>query len=311
MSKIVLITNDVETTSIINHKLRDKTGIYLLNEGMPRLLELYANNNIKATFFFTGYIAEKFPQLVRMVMPYGHEVGSHGYTHEVDKAFDLLSLNDQIVHLKKSKVILEDITGNEVISFRAPAARVNNNISIALQETGFKIDSSISSQRFDMFFSFGGIKKLHWITARRVPYFTAPDNIWKKGSGSILEIPISAFFLPYIGTAMRIVPSLNKITRYLLHIENNINSKPIVFLTHPNEFIDEDLENESTSRRSSNYLSYLLGDVIRHRLKIKNLGKKAIPIYKKEIEFFNSKNYNYITCKEYYSNFINDKLTKE
>ena len=147
-----LITNDVETTSILNHRLSDKTGEFVLKEGMPRLLELYGKYNIKATFFFTGYIAKLYPEVVKMVQPFGHEIGSHGLSHKVENAFYVLSLREQIEHLKQSKAILEDISGEEVISFRAPAARVNNNIVIALEEAGFKIDSSISSQRLDMLF---------------------------------------------------------------------------------------------------------------------------------------------------------------
>ena len=48
--RICLITNDVETTSILNHKLRDKTGEYVLSQGMPRLLDLYDQYGVKATF---------------------------------------------------------------------------------------------------------------------------------------------------------------------------------------------------------------------------------------------------------------------
>jgi len=237
MNKSFLITNDVETTSILNHQLRDKTGLFVLEQGMPRLLELYEKYNIKATFFFTGHIAKLYPEVVKMVIPYGHEIGSHGLTHEVDQAFDVLSLDEQIKHLKISKSILEDISGQEVISFRAPAARVNYNISLALEEAGYKIDSSVSSQRLDMFFSFGSKKKLNWITAPRMPYYTDKNNIFKKGEGSIYEIPISAIGLPYIGTFMRIAPVLNRLTRNMLHTESMLNKRPIVFLTHPNEFV--------------------------------------------------------------------------
>jgi len=134
--KYVLITNDVETTSILNHRLDDKTADYVLNQGMPRLLSLYEKFNVKATFFFTGHIAKLVPDVVKMIIPNGHEVGSHGYTHEVDQAFDVLTLSQQKEHLRKSKEILEDISGQEVISFRAPALRVNNYTAQALLETG-------------------------------------------------------------------------------------------------------------------------------------------------------------------------------
>lgn len=50
MSNFVLLTNDVETTSIVNGGLRDETGLKVWKEGMPRLLALYAKHNVKATF---------------------------------------------------------------------------------------------------------------------------------------------------------------------------------------------------------------------------------------------------------------------
>lgn len=297
-SRLCLITNDVETTSILNHKLRDTTGEYVLNQGMPRLLDLYEKYGVKATFFYTGHIAKLYPQVVKMTFERGHEVGSHGLTHEVSKAFDVLSPEEQLSHLKQSKQILEDIIGEEVVSFRAPALRVDKTFSGILQEAGFKVDSSVSSQRMDMMFSFGALKKLHWITAPRKAYFTQPDNLFKKGDSALFEVPISAIGFPYIGTFMRITPSLNRMTRRMLYWETLCNGRQFVFLTHPNEFIDEDKETDEIERRSKNYLSYLFGDVIRHKLKVKNLGEKALPIYERELAFFKNKDFRFLTCKE-------------
>lgn len=294
-----LATNDVETTSIINNNLSDKTGMLVLNEGLPLLLELYAQYKVKTTFFFTGYIAEKFPEVVKQILPYGHEVGSHGYTHDVNMAFDLLSLEEQKEHLIKSKTILEELSGQEVISFRAPAARTNKYTATALAETGFKIDSSIASQRFDFFLSFGSRQKLNWLKAPRTPYFTKEDSLWEKGNGPILEIPISAFIMPYIGTTMRLFPLLTTLLRNLLALESSFNRKPIVFLTHPNEFITEEYCNKQ-NRRSKSLLGYIVGDLIRRRLKVKNLGEDALPLYQKELDFFVEKDFNFVTCKEYY-----------
>jgi len=307
--RVCLITNDVETTSILNHKLRDRTGQYVLEQGMPRLLDLYEKHRVKATFFYTGYIAKLHPEVVKMAFERGHEIGSHGLTHKSEKAFDVLSYKEQIEHLRQSKDIIENITGSEIISFRAPAARVNNNIVMALQETGFKIDSSVSSQRLDMFMSFGALKKLNWLTAPRSPYFTDPENVFKKGNGSVLEIPISAFIFPYIGTFMRISPALNRFTRNLLYLETKVNNRPFNFLTHPNEFIDEELEGGKLQRRGKTYISYLLGDVLRHKLKVKNLGEKALPIFERELMFFQKKQFDFITCKDYY-NQINERKSR-
>ena len=299
--RICLITNDVETTSILNHKLRDKTGEYVLNQGMPRLLDLYDKYGVKATFFYTGHIAKLYPDVVRKAYERGHEVGSHGLTHEVDQAFDVLSTKEQLSHLIRSKQILEDIIGDEVISFRAPAARVDKGFPEILHEAGFKVDSSVSSQRLDMMFSFGALKKLHWLTAPRKAYFAQADNIFKKGDSDILEAPISAYGFPYIGTFMRIAPAVNRMTRNVLYWETLCNGRQFVFLTHPNEFIDEDQETTEIERRGSNYISYLLGDVIRHKLKVKNLGEKALPIYDRELAFFKDKGFEFVTCKELYN----------
>ena len=298
--KFCLITNDVETTSILNHKLRDKTGEYVLNQGMPRLLDLYDRYGVKATFFFTGHIATLYPQVVKMAYDRGHEVGSHGLTHEVSQAFDVLTPDEQLSHLRQSKQILEDIIGDEVISFRAPAARVNEKFPQIMEEAGFKVDSSVASQRLDMFFSFGALKKLHWITAPRKAYRVNEENIFKKGNSNVMEIPISAMGFPYIGTFMRIAPGLNRVTRQLLYWETLCNGRQFVFLTHPNEFIDEDWEGGKIQRRASNYFSYLMGDVLRHKLKVKNLGEKALPIFERELEFFHKKEFNFLTCKDLY-----------
>ena len=298
--KICLITNDVETTSILNHKLRDKTGQYVLTQGMPRLLDLYDKYQVKATFFYTGHIAQLYPDVVKMAHQRGHEVGSHGLTHEVDQAFDVLTPRQQLAHLKQSKQILEDIIGEEVISLRAPAARVDKTFPTIMQEAGFKVDSSVSSQRLDMMFSFGALKKLHWLTAPRRHYFTNPDNIFQRGNSDIMEVPISAFGFPYIGTFMRIAPALNRLTRTALYWETLCTGRQFVFLTHPNEFIDEDRETTKIQRRTDNYISYLLADVLRHRLKVKNLGEKALPLFERELKFFQQKGFKFTTCRDLY-----------
>ena len=301
MSRYCLITNDVETTSVLRHCLSDDVAQYLLTQGMPRLLDLYEQYGVKATFFFTGHIAEICPELVKMAHAKGHEIGSHGLTHEVSQAIDTLSYKEQVRHLKESKAILEGIIGEEVVSFRSPAARVNKTFPMAMQEAGFKIDSSVSSQRMDMFMSFGVANKMNWLIAPRKAYFVDENNIFRKGKSDILEVPISALVLPYIGTFMRISPGLNRMTRNLLFLETKMSGRQFTFLTHPNEFIDEtDTQQGKVQRRSSNYISYLLGDVLRHKMKVKNLGGKALPIYERELQFFQKHAFDFVTCKDFY-----------
>lgn len=299
MTKHVLLTNDIESTSIWFNALRDKTAIKVLKEGMPILLDIYEKYNIKSTFFFTGYIAKLYPEIVKMILPYGHEVGSHSMSHLKENGHDVTSFKNQVQLLGDSKNLLEDISGQEVISFRAPALRVNEFTAQALIETGYKIDSSIASQRFDMFLSFGSLKKLNWLRAPRLPYKTSENSLFKKGDGPIIEIPLSATLFPYVGTTMRIFPCITRLQRNFLNWETKLNKKPIVFDIHPNEFIDESNEPRIINRRSKNPISYFIQDFLRSQLKIKNLGKNAIPLYESQIEFFKNRNYEFCTIKDY------------
>jgi peptidoglycan-N-acetylglucosamine deacetylase len=308
ITRYCLLTNDVETTSIRQNKLSDKIGELVLKEGMPLLLNLYDKYDIKSTFFFTGQIAAQHPEIVRMILPFKHEVGCHGFSHEVNEAFDVLPFNEQVDHLKKAKRILEDISGQEVISFRAPALRVNKDTPKALMEAGFLIDSSIASQRFDFLMSFGSREKLNWITAPRYPYKTKADNLARKGTTHLIEVPVSALILPYIGTTLRVFPHAIRFTRNLLHLETKNSGKPIVFLIHPNEFLAENEFTDKITRRTSNIFKYLFADLLRNKLKVKNLGKEAVILYEKEIVFFKDHNYEFRTIKDYISDIFPEEL---
>lgn len=297
--KIALMTNDVETTSIWFNELRDDTGRKVVREGMPLLLDIYRKYNIKSTFYFTAYLAKLYPEAVRMIIADGHEVGSHGKSHTKDNGFDVMPFLRQKAHLEYSKKLLEDLSGQEVISFRAPALRVCGITAKALIETGFRIDSSIASQRFDFFLSFGSRQKLNFLAAPRLPYRTKKNNIFEKGNSQLIEIPLSASLFPYTGTTMRIFPQITYLQQRLLDMESRFNSKPVVFGIHPNEFIDESAEERIIKRRSDNVVTYFLTDYLRGKLKVKNLGPPAIPIYEKLLQFYVDKNYIFTTAKDY------------
>ena len=302
-------TNDVETTSLWNHRLSDKTGEKVLKEGMPVLLELYLKYEVRATFFFTGYIAEKFPEVVRMVLPYGHEVGCHGMYHDAGQAFDVLNYQQQVAHLQRAKGILEDLTGQGIISFRAPALRVNRFTPMALLQTGFRIDSSVAPQRMDFFLSFGSREKIKWLVAPRMPYFTDRYNLAKKGNSPLLEIQTSALLIPYAGTLMRISPSLTKLLRSILHLENRIFHHPVHFIIHPNELIEEEIEVGTIARRAKSFLGYLFGDLIRYKLKLNNLGGPAIGLFEKQLQYFHQRGYKAVSLREFCANVIDGHVS--
>ena len=296
------LTNDVETTSIVNGGLREDTGLKVWKEGMPALLDLYDEFGVKATFFYIANYAKSCPAIVKMVQEKGHEIACHGLTHRHDMAFDTMSYNMQLEHLKTAKEILEDITGEEVCSFRSPALRVNRDTPRALIEAGFRFDSSIAPQRMDMFMSLGSKGKLQWFGAPRTPYNTQTDNLARRGNSNIIEVPVSSFGLPYIGTMMRVSPFLNRVTRFLLYLETRNTNKGINFLIHPNELITEEDLHLKTEKRASNLVSYLLSDVLRRRLKQRNLGSEAILLFSREIEFWDKKEYIFKRIKDYDSN---------
>lgn len=294
-----LLTNDVETTSVWFNDFRDETGELVYREGMPLLLDTYRKHNIKSTFFFTSYIAELIPDIVRMIVSDGHEVGSHGKSHLTQNGFDVMPYDKQKRHLEYSKKTLEDISGQEVVSFRAPALRVSPETARALIETGFKYDSSIASQRFDFGLSHGSKNKLKFMSAPRKPYRVMENNIFKKGDSSLIEVPLSATILPFIFSSMRMMPFLTKIQMRILHAETMRTGKPAVFLIHPSELIDESSEERVISQRATGFISHILKDVIRAKLKTKTLGPGGIVQYLELIKFYFERGYQFSTVKDY------------
>jgi len=292
-----LMTIDVESFSIPLNRCDFETGRKVYKIGLPRLLDLLAKYDVQGTFYFTGEMAEKFPESVELVMQHGHEIGCHGYDHTPEKAFDILSYDKQVEELNRAKKVIEAVAGR-IESFRAPMLRINEDTVRALEETGFLSDSSVASQRFDGPFTLGSKKKLKWLIAPRRPYMLSYDSVIKPGKSNILEIPISAAIVPFIGTTMRISPLITKIVQKYLYYESKIIDKPIVFLFHPNECLDFNGKAVST-RRTKNPIEYLFADVIRQKLKLKNLGEASLRLLNEvlmsakesEFEFASVRNY--------------------
>lgn len=282
-------TNDVEHTSV-NGCTFERIANEVETNTLPRLLDLYDQYNVRSTFFVLASLAEKHPNIVKQIHERGQEVASHGYSHDYQKAFDILSLDEQIAELRKSKDILEQIIGQEVISFRAPALRVNEFTPLALEMAGYRFDSSVAPQRMDAFMSLGSKKKRAWLNAPRCVYRTAGDNLARRGDGNIIEVPVSSFGVPYIGTVMRISPYvLNAVTRQLLAWETNGTNKPINFLFHPSEAVSELREEAVALHRSDSVVGHLFSDIIRTRIKLKNLNDHALTLLEKELQFWNER----------------------
>lgn len=295
-----IMTTDVECYSFETNSF-DYENVHkkILTVALPRLLELYKHFDVRSTFFFTGKFAELCPESVRLVVSHGHEVGAHGYRHEDEYMFDKLSFDSQVYYLQKSKDILESIINEEVISFRAPALRINQLTIKALEKTGFTIDSSVASQRFDGPFTSGASRKMGWLMAPRNPYYADYDSPFKSGESEVLEVPISSLLFGFTGTTMRILPAIHDMLYRILALEKKKPQRTLVFLFHPNEILDINRSKITTKRRSHNFFSYLFSDILRHRMKRRNLGNNAFILLRKLLNKTKNEGAHFLTLKEY------------
>jgi hypothetical protein len=265
-----LMTVDVEGFSIPLGTCDDDTGVRVFKDALPLMLDLFSKHDILATFFFTGSIAEDFPDAVQEVLDHGHEIGCHGYTHVKNRALDVLNYEEQVKDIWKAKNVLSDIAGR-VESFRAPSLRLNESTIRALETTKFRNDSSICSRRLIAPFTVGWNNKMNCMFAPRGPYFLSYDSIFKKGESSIFEIPISGFIFPYCGTVLRRSPLFLKLLQKYLVFESQHAGNPLNFLIHPSEFIPVD-QTIMTGKTS-------LSEKIKHRIIIKNFGEKCVTLF--------------------------------
>jgi len=114
-----------------------------VERNVNRILELLDNQHTQATFFTLGWIAERYPQLVRQIVAQGHELASHGYAHE--RASDQ-SAEVFYADIQQAKTILEDLSGQPVIGYRAPSFSIGSNNLWAfdcLARAGYRYSSSI------------------------------------------------------------------------------------------------------------------------------------------------------------------------
>lgn len=194
-----------------------------------KLLSILSEFDVKATFFVLGWIAEKYPKLVRQIQVEGHEIASHSYAHRLIYRQTEKEFRED---LRRSKGLLEEITGERVIGYRAPSYSIVKDSLWALDilmEEGFLYDSSIFPIRRDRY----GIPD-----GNRFSYM-----IHGKNGGSILEIPLSTVVIlnsniPVAGGGyMRLFPY--RFVRWGLKRINEKEKEPAVIYFHPWE-IDAD-----------------------------------------------------------------------
>ncbi len=116
-----------------------------------RLLELFAERDAKCTFFTLGWVAERYPNLIKTIVEQGHELASHGFAHQ---RATLMTPDEFREDVSKSKRILEDAAGQAILGYRAPSFSFNDtNIWVynILKELGFEYSSSTYPIKHDLY----------------------------------------------------------------------------------------------------------------------------------------------------------------
>lgn len=186
------------------------------------ILQVLAEREVKATFFTLGWVAERYPQLVRDLVAQGHELASHGYGHQ--RASDL-SREQFAQDVGRTKKMLEDLSGLPVQGYRAPSFSIGTGNLWAfdlLSEAGYRYSSSIYPIQHDHY----GMPE-------------SPRFAYRVGTG-LLEVPVTTVRLfnrnlPSSGGGyFRLLPYA--LSRWMIGKVNRDDQEPAILYFHPWEF---------------------------------------------------------------------------
>mgnify|MGYP000111281043 FL=1 len=190
-----------------------------VERNVDRILELLAEREVKATFFTLGWVAERYPQLVKRIVQGGHELASHGYGHERASDLDPAAFTDDVT---RAKAILEDLGGLPVLGYRAPSFSIGRGNLWAfdvLARAGYRYSSSIYPIAHDHY----GMPE-----SPRFAYRMAND---------LLEVPVTTLRvggrnLPSSGGGyFRLLPYA--VSRWMIGRVNRADQEAAVFYFHP------------------------------------------------------------------------------
>jgi peptidoglycan/xylan/chitin deacetylase (PgdA/CDA1 family) len=196
---------------------------YVIENGIIRLLNLFNEYAIKATFFVPAVVAVNFPETIEKIVEQKHEVGCHGFKHALSEA--TLSINKKIQTIEAATKIIESITGLRPVGFRAPFFKVDRNYWIALKRNNYVYDSSYVSSPL-----YGNSK---FFRAR--PFYLPVHEIDEEYG--LLEIPVSVNpFLPFpLGAGWLRIFGL---TWAKIGVKMNfIFQAPVVVYVHPKDIV--------------------------------------------------------------------------
>lgn len=190
-----------------------------VERNVGRILDMLAAQNTQATFFTLGWIAQRYPHLVRRIADEGHEVASHGYGHE--RVSDLTP--EAFAHdIRTAKHLLEDIAGVAVTGYRAPSFSIGQGNLWALdvlQQEGYRYSSSIYPIQHDHYGMPDAPRFAHRI---REDLIEVPPTTLRMFNRNL---PSSG------GGYFRLFPYA--LSRWMLRQVNKNDQQPAIFYFHP------------------------------------------------------------------------------
>jgi polysaccharide deacetylase family protein (PEP-CTERM system associated) len=187
-----------------------------------RLLEILAANEVRGTFFLLGWVAEKYPDLVRDIVSAGHEPGSHSYWHRLVYETRPTEFRED---LRRSIGVIEDAAGVRVNRYRAPSFSITHQSLWALEilvEEGIEVDSSVFPVRHDRYGIPGARPMIHTLNTSAGPLIEFPPTTARLAR---VTLPVGG------GGYFRLYPY--RMTSYLLSRINRAERRPFMFYCHP------------------------------------------------------------------------------
>ncbi len=217
-----------------------------------RVLDLFAEAGVQATFFTLGWVAERHPALIRRIVDAGHEVASHGWDH---KRVFTMSAEEFRADLARARIVLEDAGGRAVSGYRAPSFSIDERTPWAhevLADEGYAYSSSVAPVAHDHY-----------------GWRSAPRFAWRPVRGAaLLELPVTTLefgkrrMAAGGGGFFRLLPYFvsNLAVRRVNH-----EARPAIFYFHPWE-IDPAQPRVANAPMRSNFRHYTNLEAMRPKL---------------------------------------------
>jgi polysaccharide deacetylase family protein (PEP-CTERM system associated) len=191
-----------------------------IEHNMDKVLQLFEERNIKATFFMLSWVAERYPTLVNDIVSQGHELASHGHGHQRVTDLSREAFRQDVV---RAKCTLEDLGAVAVRGYRAPSYSIGKSNVWALDilaQVGYQYSSSIYPVRHDHY-----------------GFSEAPRFVFRDSNTGIIEVPITTVkimnkIMPAGGGGFfRFYPYA--MSRWIINRVNRVDGEAAVFYFHP------------------------------------------------------------------------------